>query len=313
MKLNKRTVITQIKNIGLILLGTFILAVGTEVFINQSSLIMGGMSGVAIILDYIIPSDTSNFELYITILTWGFFLLSLIVLGWDFTAKTLVSAISYPIFIYACSYIIREDVNFLNGFFIIKSEYKEILSCIFGGALVGSGCAIALIGGGSTGGVDIIASILCKYNKKLVEAKIIFLLDATIDIIGMFVIKDLSLSLLGITAAFISATVIEKLFLGPNTSFIAEVITSKPDELNQAVIEKIDRTSTIFKVTGGYSKEEKTMLLISFTMKEYEELRYILKEIDPYAFVLIHKAYEITGEGWTYPSKEIKKHLGETK
>ncbi len=300
MNINKRNLLTQIKNFGLILIGTFILAFGTEVFINQSSLIMGGMSGVAIILDYIIPSQESNFELYITILTWFFFLLSLIVIGWDFTVKTLISAIFYPIFIYLCSFIIDKDINFLNGFFIIESEYKEILSCIFGGAMVGAGCAIALLGGGSTGGVDVIATICCKYNKKLVEAKIIFLLDATIDLIGMFVIKDFALSLLGIAAAFISSTVIEKLFLGPNTSFIAEVITEYPDEINAAIINKLDRTTTIIQVVGGYSKKNKTMLLISFTMKNYENFRYILKETDPRAFVLIHKAYEITGEGWTY-------------
>ena len=105
----------------------------------------------------------------------------------------------------------------------------QLLCSIFGGACVGIGIAITFLGGGSTGGVDVITFILCKYIKKLKSSVSIFAIDALIIILGVVVnpTHDLALALLGVLSAFIAALMVDKLFIGSSKSFVAYVVTDK--------------------------------------------------------------------------------------
>ena len=115
----------------------------------------------------------------------------------------------------------------------------------------------------------------------------------------MFVIRDFVVSLLGILSAFIAAIVIDKLFLGESEAFIAQIVSDKSVQINQAIIENLERTTTFFDVTGGFSKSGKKMIMVSFPIGQYVELINIINKIDSRAFITIHRAHEIKGEGWT--------------
>lgn len=290
-----------IRNLLLVIAGSFILGFGVGVFILPYDLITGGVSALAILFKRIIPLEMISMETYTAIFTWILFFIGLFVLGKNFALKTLVSSIIYPIAVYSSSLLVSPDV--LNGFFYMQGyEYQEIsllLATIFGGAFSGAGCALTFLGGGSTGGVDIFAFTICKYFKKLKSSRVIFVVDATLVILGMFVLNDLVLSLLGIVSAFFCALVIDHLFLGESKAFIAQIITDKYEEINLAVREKIDRTTTIFDVTGGYSGEKKKMVMVSFTMSQYSALTNMIALIDKDAFITIHRAHEINGNGFT--------------
>lgn len=318
-KITKQDFWRSVKNILLVVLGTIILSIGTSVFMLPFNLVTGGVSGYAIVISNAvqwipaevlkhIPQELISVETIITVLTWGMFFLGLFVLGRGFAIKTLVSTIVYPIGVAVFSNLIRENV--MNGFFNL-SKYDEavglILATVFSGVLIGLGCALSFLGGGSTGGVDVIAFIICKIFKRLRSSVVIFAVDASAILLGMFVIKDFSISLLGIVSAFIAAYVIDKVFIGGQSAFVAHIITEKPDEINRFVIEKLDRTSTIIDVTGGYSGEKKKMLMVSFTMKEYSELMNIINQTDKEAFMTIHQAHEINGEGWSKYEHKKKK------
>jgi uncharacterized membrane-anchored protein YitT (DUF2179 family) len=107
-------------------------------------------------------------DIVIGIITWGLFFLGLIILGWDFAIKTLVSTIVYPIAISLFLKMVSPD--FLDGIFYLQgSPYANIaliISALFGGLCVGTGCALTFLGGGSTGGMDILAFMFCKVFKK---------------------------------------------------------------------------------------------------------------------------------------------------
>ena len=96
---------------------------------------------------------------------------------------------------------------------------------------------------------------------------------------GRFFKKDLTLSLLGIASAFICAIVIDKLFLGESQAFIAHIVSEKHEDINKAIIDKLDRTSTILDGTGGYSKEPKKVVMVSFSMREYTTLISIVNNM----------------------------------
>ncbi len=302
MKLSKKEAWNQARNILLVVVGTIILAFGTAVFILPFNLIAGGMSGLAIVIDALIPAEFLTVDLIITILTWGLFLLGFLIFGKDFAAKTLISAIVYPM---GTSLFLKlTDPTVLGGLFCLQaSEYTElplILAATVGGALVGAGCSLTFFGGGSTGGTDIIAFILCKIFKRLKSSTAMFLTDVAIVLLGIFVTQNLILSLLGIVSAMIIAIVIDKIFLGGTSAFVAQIVTDHGEEVNRAIIDQANRTTTIFEVQGGYSGKEKKMLTITFSMRHYTLLMDIVRQVDPSAFITIWRAHEIHGEGWTW-------------
>lgn len=298
--MKKELLFRLIKNTGLVALGTLILAFATAVFILPFDLVIGGMSGLAIGIDRLCPWECVSEDLLITLLCWGLFLLGFLILGKRFAAKTLVSALLYPIGVAAFSRLAEPHI--LNGFFHLPAgEHPQVamlLGALFGGLLVGLGCALTFLGGGSSGGTDIIAFSLCKYFKKWRSSYVIFAVDASIILFGMAALGDLTRSLLGILSAFLCALAVDRIFLGGNRALSAQIISDRYEEINQAIIAHLQRTTTLLSAKGGYSGADKTMLQVSFSLRQYALLMMIIEQYDPNAFVTVLKVHEINGEGW---------------
>ena len=227
--------------------------------------------------------------------------MGLAVLGKNFALKTLISTILYPLGVSLFMKI--TDPSFLNGFFCLQasqhSETSLILATALGGVCVGTGCAVTFLGGGSTGGVDIIAFSVCKIFKRVKNSVVLFIIDASIVTLGMFIIGDFVISLLGVFSAFVAALMVDKVFIGSSKSFIAQIISEKHEVINKEIIEKVDRGSTIIDVVGGYTGEPRKMIMVSFTVNQYAGMLNVIHRNDKNAFVNIHQAHEINGEGWT--------------
>ena len=147
--------------------------------------------------------------------------------------------------------------------------------------------------------MNIIALVLCKFFKSLKSSVMIFVIDSSIIVIGMFINGDFVLTLLGIVCAFLTAIMIDKVFLGRSRAFVANIISERHVEINRAIIERIDRTTTIIRGNGGYTGREYSVLTVSFTMNQYADLLRIVNEIDERAFITIYSAHEINGEGFS--------------
>ncbi len=324
--ITKKQIYTEIKNVLLVIVGSIILGLGTGIFLVPFNIIAGGVTGLGITLNqWLTPIVPRSFisllesfnlnimDIYVAVLTWSMFFVGLIILGKNFAIKTLVSSIFYPLAYTLSSMLIGDDV--LGGFFNLQNSSNPqvalILAALCGGAFVGAGCAITFMGGGSTGGVDIIALSICKFVKRLKSSIAIFAVDASVIIIGMFAIGDLTISLLGIASAMVCAVVVDYLFGGSSKAFKAEIISEKADEINQTVRKRLNRTSTFISVVGGYSGEKKRMVMITFTMREYSEMLNIINTVDKNAFVTITRAHEINGEGWTFNTKKEEKSRGQ--
>ena len=298
--ISKKQMIKTVENCLMVVLGTAILGFGTAVFLVPFNLATGGMTGLAIVLDQLLPFDVS-IDLYISILTWFLFFVGLVFLGKKFAAKTLLSAIFYPVFFSLFHRLV--DPSVLGGLFVLQNTaYRDnavLLAAVFGGVLVGLGCAVTFIAGGSTGGVDIFAFILCKIFKKLKSARVIFAIDAIVVILGVFAINDIVLSLLGIVSAFVCSVIIDKVFIGSASAYVAHIITTNSQAITAQVIGQMVRTATVVDAMGAYSGAQKKMVIVSFNIREYSSLMEIINENDPGAFVTIYKAHETHGEGWS--------------
>lgn len=300
-KYSRSEMLSIIKNLLLVVSGTLILSLGTSLFILPFDLVTGGVSGIAIVINKALPFETLSVDVIVSIVTWVLFFVGLLVLGKAFAMKTLISTVIYPIGVSLFMKLASPD--FMNGFFCLQAsrhaEISLILATVLGGVCVGAGCAVTFIGGGSTGGVDIIALTVCKIFKRLKSSVVIFIVDAVIVVSGMFIIGDFVLTLLGILSAFVAALMIDKVFIGNSRSFIAQIITIEYERINKEIIERLDRSSTVMDVTGGYTGAPKKMLMVSFKVNQYAELMNIINKNDNKAFVTIHQAHEINGEGWT--------------
>ncbi len=192
-------------------LGTLVLAFGVAVFIYPYGLIMGGVSGLSVIIHTLMPDGWIGIDTVTFVLSVIFFFVGAMSFGKDFANKTLLSSLLYPIFVFLLMPLVSENV--LDGFFVLSSPAlggcEIIVAALFGGAFVGLGCAITFIAGGSTGGTDIVAFALAGTVLPKKASYAIFVTDALIIALGALVTRDLGLTLLGTLVALVCAVVID--------------------------------------------------------------------------------------------------------
>lgn len=315
--LTPKKVFKIIWNFVLVLLGTFILAYGSAVFLVPFDIITGGLSGLGIILGNVLPVQVDTI---VTIFTWGLFILSLIFMGPRFSLNTLVSTIFYPIFF---SLVLRTNLSydivnllindgmeaiFDNGVIAINGienfETGRLILCgLIGGVFTGLGCGITFIGGGSTGGLDILAFILNKYLG-IKTSVATFVLDATIVIVGIIlnIVNSNSIgflaSLVGIFSAVACSLIIEFIYVRQSTAYFADIITDKVEEISEFVFNDLDRTVTVYEVVGGYTDEIKKCVRIVFPRNELYKIKDLIARVDEKAFVIYGECATVNGEGF---------------
>ncbi len=291
----------MLKNVGAVVLGTALIAIGTAAFLLPFDLVAGGLGGIAVVAANVFDAAEISIDALVTVLSFGFFVLGALTLGKRFAVKTLLSTLLYPLF-FALARMLPSQ-NILAGFFYLQgSQHGQIaivIAALLGGALIGVGSALAILGGGSSGGVDVLAILISKLYPTVKSSTVIFVMDALTVIAGMLVIGDAVVSMLGVSSAAVSAFAMNKVLLGGERGLVAEIVTERPDNMLRLIIDKLERTATLTGVTGGYTGKQKTRISVSFTIRQYGELLSIVSESDPFAFVTVYRAYSVRGEGWT--------------
>lgn len=313
---NKRALKRELMNIFYVILGAVAMTIGVGMFFKPFSLVTGGVSGLSIALFNLtdplpifqIAGHDYTMEVYTAVITWTLFFIGWIFLGKRFALKTLVSSVCFTAFLPVVTTLSTSDM-FFKGFFNLQNKVDSavagdqyalaIVAAVFGGVLIGVGCALTFRGGGSTGGLDILALIVVKYAKRVKSSVMVFVFDASVVVFGMFAVGDFVMSLLGVTSAFVVAFVIDRVFIGEKKAFIANIVSDEHAKIRKAIISKLDRTCTIIEAKGGYTDIKRPIIMVSFTMPEYAALLAIVDSIDKNAFITIHRAQEINGEGFT--------------
>lgn len=285
-----------IKSYGLILVGSILLALGVGMFLIPNQINSGGLSGIAITLHALNPWFEE--DIVVLVLNWLFFFISLIFLGLRFTIKSLVSTLVYPLFLVMFTRIPLFQNIIYDTFIENPDTSKTLIAGLFGGAFVGAGVALTFLGGGSTGGVDIIVFLINKFTA-IKQSILSFLIDGLIIALGIFALGNMIASLIGIIAAFITAMMIEYIFVGRSKALTALIISKDHvQEINDYIQNQMERGSTIFKVEGGYQRHPYELIMVSFDRKEYANLINKVASIDKKAFVTIIQTNEVLGEGF---------------
>ena len=315
-KHSKETLKKEIMNFVFVIFGNIILAFGTAIFLTKLEIIAGGLSGVGIIIQHFAGAHVLGGQLIdivvlvLSVILWFF---GLIFVGKEFAFKTLLSTLIYPL---ALALFLRVPVfdKLANVIaYYPATELQEggvavsnVLLCgLFGGVFVGAGVALTFIGGGSTGGLDIVIAIVSKYVN-IKESIVSFALDGTIILVGMFVLpNNVVPGLIGMFSAFVTAMCIE-IFYGSNqSSYQVDIISDKWEEISAYAQDVLGRGATIIEAKGGYKQEPRIILRVVFDKRQYNKLKEFISQTDPKAFVTFTRTNAVYGEGFKKHKEEI--------
>ena len=305
-KYTKKEVYSFLLNNFLIVLGSVLLAFGTAIFLTKLTIVPGGFSGIGMIVQANISNSDQYIDIIVGVCNALLWFVALIWLGKKFALKTLVSSIVFPL---CLSLFLRVQVfidmaNSIAG----DGSVGNILVCaIFGGVFIGGGVAITFLGGGSTGGTDVIIALLAK-KTPIKESIWSFIIDFIVIFISLFTIKNNTInSLCGIICAFIAALLIDYLFNGMTASLQADIISSEWEKISKYVQDEMGRGATLIPAKGGYKGTDKIILRVVFDRRQLEDLKRYISEVDPKAFVTYTKTNAVYGEGFTKHGVRKKK------
>ncbi len=282
------------KNIFILILGNFLVAGASSFcFLNYqhgdfNGLLSGGVSGFTLILNELF---NGNLEVVAIIVSWVLFIIGTIFLGLRFGLKTLFGTILFS------GFLTLFTLPFFNQFQEEINALDPILTSILGGMAVGTGCGIIYRIGGSTGGFDIPPLILNKYFKfKL--SRCFFVQDGLLVLLALIAKFSLNHVLVGLISVFVCAYFVEVTQVSGQKCYIAEIISNEYEAINQAILEKLDRGTTLFFAKGGYTKQDKVVIKVMIPKKQYHDLMKLVIDIDKNAFLSLQVTSDIFGDGF---------------
>lgn len=263
-----------------IVLGSTIFAVGLNYFIIANGLAEGGFTGLALIAYYLTdwPPGVMIFLLN----------LPLLLIGWKkwggtFIFKTLLGVLAVSL-----------AVDLTAG--LAMKTHDLLLAALYGGVLSGVGIGLVLRSGATTGGVDIIARLI---NEQIGISlgKIYFLFDFGVLLI-VALLFGLDKALYSLVTFFVFSAVVDRIIEGIDEAKAVMIISQATAAITQAVIKDLDRGATILRGYGAYTGRERDVLFVVVSRFQLLNLKKIVREQDPRAFIIVNNVHEVLGEGF---------------
>lgn len=257
------------------------MAVAYKSVFDTSGIVTGGFSGIGIIVRKIadVPMWITN-----TVLNIPLFAVAWKVKGKDFVKVTFLSTVLLTLFL-----AILPELSF--------EETDLLLAGIYGGVLCGGGIALVLTSGATTGGTDMLATVLNKFMPQFSVVRIMQILDGIIVILGMAVF-GIYRSLYAIIAIYVITFVCDRMVDGLKFAKCLIIISDKAEEISKSVMEYLKRGVTGLDGMGMYSNSRKRVLYCIVSRKESVRLKEIVQELDGNAFVIVSDVREVMGEGF---------------
>ena len=281
--------IFDVKKIFFVLLGNTIYAAGLAAFVFPTGLITGGTTGLGLIANHYFGVPI---EIFAAIFNVVMFVLAVLVLGKSFALTSLISTFYFP-FILG----VVQKIDGLQGW-----TDDPMLCTIFAGVSIGVGIGMVIKAGASTGGMDIPPLI---FNKKmgLPVSVGLYLFDFGI-LVGQMLFRDKEKSLYGILLVMIYTVLVDKVLLMGKTQMQVKIMSKSYREINDAIHQKLDRGTTLFKTESGYLNEDGFAVMTVVSNRELPKLNALVMEIDDKAFMVISQVSEVKGRGFT-----LHKHM----
>ncbi len=268
----------------LIVLGALVQALSMRLFLVPAQLVSGGISGLAQIVNHF-----SSWPIGLMVFIGN---LPLFVIGWRylgglrFAKRTALSIFLFSLF--TDGLVLFLPAGGLTG--------DLVLNCLYGGILLGIGLGLVYRGQGTSGGSDIIGRVL---NHRLgISISQAYLITDTLVVLGGGFAFGWEKALYGLLVIYVSGLAAETTSEGSNVFRTALIITGAPEKVARSVLEVLERGVTILPGTGAYTGQNRPVLYVVVTRSEVNQLKELVREIDPRAFMVIGQAHEALGEGF---------------
>lgn len=276
----------RVMEYALITLGAFMVAAGVYFFLVPSNLAVGGVSGLAIVLKAFFPD--ANIGVLSLMMNGILFIVGFWFIGVGFGGKTIYSSLAISFFLGIMEILHPMQQPFSDDLFLVL---------VMGVLVSGAGIAIVFNQNASTGGTDIIAKILNKYFKLSIGVGL-FIADFFIVLAAGYVF-GIEVFMYAFIGLILNGTMIDGMIEGFNTCVEVMIISRESEAIQTYVMDTMERGVTVYQATGGYTKEQKEVLLTVVGKREFVQLRKFIKQIDRSAFITTKKAHEILGEGFS--------------
>ncbi|CDO03431.1 hypothetical protein BN988_01945 [Oceanobacillus picturae] len=264
-----------------IIIGATLVALSYNVFLLPSKLAAGGISGISTILFEMYELSPAYTQMLINI---PIFIIGWIALGKSFSWKTLIGTFWVPFIIW-----LSADIPY--------TVTNPLLGAIYGGIVLGTGLGIVYKGNGSTGGTAAIAQIVKKFTG--ISSGYSQLIVDGFVVISSIIVFSLELTLFALMAIYITSKTIDIVQLRTSATKLIMIITEEEEKIQQLIRDGIDRGITKVRSVGGYSNQDKTMILCVTEQQEAVQLKRILQKEEPTTFVIFINASEILGRGFS--------------
>ena len=280
----RKKIFKRITDFAVISMGSAIFALSVVLLLEPYNIVPGGITGVSLLIYEIFPILPVG--VMMLILNAPLFAISWRILGHEFLLYsglgTLISALLIDLF----------------GYLLPPIEIEPLLAAIFGGVLMGIGIGLIFMKGATTGGSVMIARLLKIPFPSVNVGKLMLFVDGMVVIAAGFVFGSINNMLFAIITIYISSVAIDGLLYGLNVERMAFIISDNIPEMLDAIINRLKRGATILNGEGGYTGEDRKIILCAVKRQQIASLKNLVKEVDPKAFLILVEANEVLGEGF---------------
>ena len=275
-----KTLRTELKNDILVIVGLLVAAAAYRMYLIPNQVVAGGFTGVGQLLNHVTGVGVGTVNILLNV---PLFLVSMKSMGVRFGVRSLIAMVLLSLLI--------------DHIPLPSATDDMLLAAVYGGAISGIGFGLVLRGSATTGGTDMLASLLHRIVSVLRVSYAIFFFDGLVIIASAFAFEPQA-AMYGLISTFLCNVLIDLVLEGPNSAHSYFIISDKSEEIAERILKDMDRGVTALEAVGMYSHNRKKVLLCVVNRFEAMRLRRIIFEADPRAFVIANKTNEVLGEGF---------------
>ena len=293
MQPNKKNILIEAKRYAIITFALLIMAFGWTAFLIPNHLMGGGVNGIATLI-YWGTNGAISTGISVFVLNAILLLIALKVIGVGFGLKTGYSILMASAFMSLLQHYITDPMMAGEMQPFVTDHF---LAAILGGGLAGLSIGLAFTQGGSTGGTDIIAMMVCKYHN-ISQGRVLLICNLIILACGFIVGNTIEDFIYSCIVLGVNSYCVDLVLTGNKQTIQAFIFTSEPDKVADRITKEMQRGVTVVNGTGWYTKMERPILMVVTHKRESQQILRIVKDEDPKAFMTMNTVMGAYGKGF---------------
>lgn len=269
--------------------GSALFALGFDLFLLPHGLNSGGISGLAMVLVELLSfGSVGTLSL---LLNLPLFLIGGLKIGKKFFAGSLIGLVASSVLI--------------DAFTVIPVPVTEpLIGSLYGSVLCGLGLGMVFICGSSTGGSDIVVRLLKLRYRNVPIGQVSMVFDMVVAVLTGLVFRDVSRTLYTGIVVFVTGNIIDAVVYRFDYSKVALIVTAEYEKVAKAIGDRLDRGATYLHGQGAYTLQDTKVVLTAIKRRQLAELKELVTDIDPNAFIIVQEAHQVLGDGFARYSKD---------